>query len=239
MKRTGTRRNDKGTGRAALPLLLAAVLLAASADGRAQRVNFRVGGGLASHYGGGTRSVGALKLGVSYEHELPGNFSIEPGAYFCVKGYKDKDETVFMRDEDGNIVYDDDGNALTGLKNTTTNANYVEIPVLFNYYLEVSSLHYLCFSAGPYAACGVGGRRKVRGDTDKEEGERFFYAKKTFKEEGVRRFDGGVTAGVAYEFSRMFAVGVEADFGVFRFNRGGAKNIAGIMTFTYKLRTGD
>ena len=219
--------------------LLLSLFLVAISSVSAQRINFKVGGGLASHYDGSARSIGALKLGASYEHELSGNFSIEPGAYFYVKGYEDKDERVFMRDQDGNILYDDEGNARTGLKNTSTNANYIEIPVMFNYYLEVSPLNYIQFSAGPYVAYGVGGNRKVRGDTDKEDAERFFYTTKIFNEKGVNRFDGGISAGVAYEFSRMFAVGVEADFGVFNFNSDGAKNISGIITFSYKLRVGD
>ena len=32
---------------------------------------------------------------------------------------------------------------------------------------------------------------------------------------------------------------MEADFGVFNFNSDGAKNISGIITFSYKLRVGD
>lgn len=205
----------------------------------AQRIIFKAGGGLASHYGGGTRSIGAVKLGAAYEHEFPENFSIEPGVYFYVKGYEDKDERVLMRDNAGNLVYDDDGNVLTGLKNSSVNANYIEIPVMMNYYLEISSLHYIEFSAGPYAAWSIGGKRKVRGDTDKESGERFFYTKKIFKETGVHRFDGGIATSVAYEFNRMFAVGVEADFGLFNFNSSGAKNISGIISFSYRLRIGD
>ena len=102
--------------------LLLSLFLVAFSSVSAQRINFKVGGGLASHYDGNARSIGALKLGASYEHELSGNFSIEPGAYFYVKGYEDKDERVFMRDQDGNILYDDEGNARTGLKNTSTNA---------------------------------------------------------------------------------------------------------------------
>ena len=221
-----------------LVLIFAAMMITA-AGMWAQRVNFKVGGGIASHYGSGTRSIGAFKLGVSYEHELNGNFSIEPGAFFYVKGYEDKDERVFMRDQDGNILYDDDNNPRTGLKNSSVNANYIEVPVMFNYYLEISPLNYIEFSAGPYVAYGVGGKRKVRGDTDKEAGERFFYTKKIFDEMGVHRFDGGITAAVNYEFNRMFAVGAEADFGVFNFNSGGAKNITGIITFSYRLRLGE
>jgi len=206
---------------------------------QAQRVIFKVGGGLASHYGGGTRSIGALKLGAAYEHELSGNFSIEPGVFFCVKGYEDKDERVFIRDNDGNIVNDEEGNPRTGIKNSSVNANYIEIPVMMNYYLEISPLHYIEFSAGPYAAWGVGGKRKTRGDTDKELWERFFYTKKIFKEEGVHRFDGGISTAVAYEFNRKFAVGVEADFGLFNFNSSGAKNVSGIISFSYRLHTGN
>ena len=42
-------------------------------------------------------------------------------------------------------------------------------------YLEVAPLHYIEFSAGPYAAVGVGGKRKTRGDTDKNLQDRFYY----------------------------------------------------------------
>lgn len=224
------------TKRLALVMLLVSTAFAAAT---AQRINFRVGGGLASHYSGDTRSVGALKLGISYEHELEGNFSIEPGVYYYVKGYQEEDERVYMRDQEGNILYDDNNNPLTGLKNTSVSTNYIEVPVMFNYYLELASLHYLEFSAGPYVAYGVDGKRKVRGDTDKDDAERFFYTEKIFNERGVHRFDGGIAAGVAYEFNRMFAVGIEADFGVFNFNSYGAKNISGIVTFSYKLRVGN
>ena len=75
--------------------LLLSLFLVAISSVSAQRINFKVGGGLASHYDGNARSIGALKLGASYEHELSGNFSIEPGAYFYVKGYEDKVFAIF------------------------------------------------------------------------------------------------------------------------------------------------
>lgn len=208
-----------------------ATLLSASA----QKVNFQVGGGLASHYGGSTRNIGAFKAGVSYEHELSGNFSIEPGVFFYAKGYKDKNEEVIMRDDEGNVVIDDNGEVLTGVKNVTTSAYYVEVPVLANYYIELSQLHYIELSAGPYAAVGVGGKRKTRGDTDQEAAKRYYYEKNTFSEDGVHRFDFGIEAGVSYEFNRSFAVGAQADFGLINFHKDGAKNISAVLTFTYKL----
>ena len=199
-------------------ILSLSVMAAGTVAVHAQRVNFTIGGGISSHTGSSTDNVGAFKLGASYEYEIPGNFSIEPGVFFYAKGYKDKNESVYMRDDKGNIVNDEDGNPLMGVKNVSTGKFYVEVPVMANYYLEVAPLHYIEFSAGPYAAVGVGGKRN------------------TFKEKGTRRFDCGISAGVAYEFNRIFAVGVQTDFGFINFRKDGGKNISGILTFSYRLR---
>ena len=50
-----------------LPVIVSLLSLGCA---EAQRVNINAGGGLASHYGGSTRPVGAVKIGVSYEWEL-------------------------------------------------------------------------------------------------------------------------------------------------------------------------
>ena len=71
-----------------------------------------------------------------------------------------------MRDSEGKLVLDDNGNPMMGKKNVSTTAYYVELPVKANYYIELRPLHYIELSAGPYAAVGVGGKRKTRGDTD-------------------------------------------------------------------------
>ena len=217
-------------------ILAFSVIAASFVAASAQRVNFTIGGGISTHGGSSTDNVGAFKLGASYEYEIPGNFSIEPGVFFYAKGYKDKNESVYMRDDKGNIVSGEDGSPLMGVKNVSTGKFYVEVPVMANYYLEVAPLHYIEFSAGPYAAVGVGGKRKTRGDTDQDLPDRFFYEKSTFKEKGTRRFDCGVSAGVAYEFNRIFAVGAQADFGFINFRSQGGKNISGVVTFSYRLR---
>lgn len=141
-------------------ILSLSVMAAGTVAVHAQRVNFTIGGGISSHTGSSTDNVGAFKIGASYEYEIPGNFSIEPGVFFYAKGYKDKNESVYMRDDKDNIVNDEDGNPLMGVKNVSTGKFYVEVPVMANYYLEVSPLHYIEFSAGPYAAVGVGGSAK-------------------------------------------------------------------------------
>ena len=148
--------------RALLPFVLALTSLTLWA----QHPVLKLGGGWASHYGGSTRNVGAIKIGVGYEVELGGLWSVEPGVYYMAKGWKDRDRQVIVYDEDGEIVYDDEGNIVTGLMNVTSNTNYVELPVLVNYYVPLSTAHYLSFSAGPYVAWGVGGKAKTSGDTE-------------------------------------------------------------------------
>ena len=96
-------------------ILSLSVMAAGTVAVHAQRVNFTIGGGISSHTGSSTDNVGAFKIGASYEYEIPGNFSIEPGVFFYAKGYKDKNESVYMRDDKGNIVNDVDGNPLMGV----------------------------------------------------------------------------------------------------------------------------
>lgn len=218
-----------------LRTLLLFACLTAGAASYAQRIAIEAGGGLSSHYSH-SKAVGSFRIGLSYEHEFNNNWSVEPGIAFYAKGWKDPYQTVFLRDWDGNLVYDEEGNALTGIKNCSSDANYLEIPVLFNYYLQTRPAHYLVFSAGPYIAYGVGGNIKTQGDTDQEGSKRYFYATKTFDEEGTHRFDAGLSVGISYEFNRQFTVGIQGDFGLTEFNRQGDRNISGLLTVGYRLR---
>ena len=156
--------------------------------------------------------------------------------FFYAKGYKDKNESVYMRDDKGNIVNDEDGNPLMGVKNVSTGKFYVEVPVMANYYLEVAPLHYIEFSAGPYAAVGVGGSAKRAATPTRIYKTVFTTKSPLLRKKGTRRFDCGISAGVAYEFNRIFAVGVQTDFGFINFRKDGGKNISGILTFSYRLR---
>lgn len=216
-------------------LSLLSLLLFLVLSAPAQNLVFHLGGGLASHYGGSTRNIGAFKIGLGYEIEMNGLWSIEPGIVYFAKGWKDKDSEVTVYDDEGNVVYDDNGNAMRGEMNVTSNTNYIEVPVLFNYYVPLGSPHYLAFSAGPYVAIGVGGKAKTSGDTEQEGAARYYYEHSTFDQPDMHRFDAGITVGISYELNRQFDAGVRADFGLANVSRSGAKNIAVLLSFAYRL----
>ncbi|MDD7251259.1 MAG: porin family protein [Prevotellaceae bacterium] len=216
-------------------LLTLALLLLSMASASAQYLVFHVGGGLASHYGGSTRNIGAFKVGAGFEVELSQTLSIEPSLLYYAKGWKDHDLTVPLLDDEGHQLYDDNGNARYGKMNVTTNTNYIVLPVLLNYYLPLGRPHYIVFSAGPYAAYGVGGKQKTKGDTSRSGAERYSYEVDAFDVAGAHRFDAGITAGVSYEFNRQFDAGLQADFGLLNVNRSGGKNFSLVLNLAYRL----
>lgn len=201
----------------------------------AQHLIFHTGGGLTSHYGGSTKNIGAFKIGAGYEFELNQTLSIEPSLLFYAKGWKDKDKTVLIYDAQGNVVYDDLGNPMTGKMNVTSNTNYLVLPIVFNYYIPLSIPNYIIFTAGPYVAYGVGGKVKTRGDTSASGAARYYYDHNTFSQSDMHHFDAGITTGIGYEFNRQFDAGIETDFGLVNVNTAGAKNFSILLTLAYHL----
>ena len=202
---------------------------------QADNLIFHIGGGLSSHYGGSTRNIGAFRIGMGYDIRLPQSWSIEPAAYFYAKGWKDKNKEVPMYDEDGNLVYDDNGNLITGVMNVTSNTNYLEIPILVHYHLTLPSEHIMTFSAGPYAAYGIGGNSKTSGDTEQSGADRFYHSHSTFSQDNVHRFDAGITAGISYCFTESIEAGFSCDFGLTNVKREGSKNVSAIITLSYRF----
>lgn len=215
-----------------IPLVVAFAL---AHTARAQHIHFKFGGGLSSHYGD-ARCVGAFKAGVGVEWELGQRWAFSPGLEIYGKGWQDPNQTVYVFDEAGNPMYDEAGNPLTGVKNRSATQNYIELPLLFSYFLRTGESRYVVFSAGPYLAYGVTGKQKTKGDTDKEGGERFFYEKNTFDEPGTKRFDTGIQAFVGYQFANGVTLGLEGDFGLTKFNAAGDRNISGLVSIGYKLK---
>lgn len=221
---------------ALLLLLLLLMAFFAAVPGFAQQhFVFRVGGGIASNYGGSTRNVGAFNIGLGYEYELDQKWSVEPSVLFFSKGWKERTQTVPARDDNGNLVYDDNGNQVFGKKGTKSYAYYVEVPLVVNYYIHLSSPHYLNLTAGPYAAIGVGGNTETYGDTDRQGAQRLYYKKKTFDIDGVHRFDVGLTMGVGYEYDRRINLSLNADLGLLNVNATGGKNYSLFFAFAYRL----
>ncbi|MBP3775305.1 MAG: PorT family protein [Bacteroidaceae bacterium] len=202
----------------------------------AQHLVFHTGGGLATRHGASDRMIGTFKAGLSLELEFSQTLTFEPGLLYFAKGWKDKDKTVYIYDDQGNIVLDDAGNERTGVMNVTTNANYLVLPLLLNYYIPLQTPHYIMFTAGPYLAYGIGGKRKTRGDTSLQGSARFFYSQNTFSQEDMHRIDAGLTLGAGYEFSRMINAGIEVDWGLLNVSKGHhAKNVSMLFTLGYRI----
>lgn len=215
---------------AALTLALSLTAVPAAA----QNWLFKVGGGLASQYGS-ARPVGAYKIGVAYEHEFDQHWTFSPGIAFVGKGWKDPDTMVPALDDNGDRIVDEDGNEAFSRMNRSTSACYIEVPLLFSYYFRLGESRYWVVSAGPYAALGVAGKVKTKGDGTRTGSEKLYYDGKTFDEDGARRFDAGIQTYTGYRFASGLSVGVEADFSLTRFKSGGGRNVAGLIALGYSF----
>lgn len=211
------------------------LLLMCTANVYAQNLHFKVGGGLSSHYGP-SQMVGAFKIGLGYELELTQHWSFTPSVEVYGKGWKDPNETVFVFDDKTHQqLFNEDGTPMTGIMNRSATQNYLEVPLLFSYYLRTGESRYVVFTAGPYVAYGVNGKQKTKGDTDKSGASRYYYERKTFSEPGTHRFDYGVQTFLGYQFPTSFTIGIEADWGIGKFNTAGKRNVSALISLGYKL----
>ncbi len=225
-------RNAPSLHRMLRRLLLTAVMVATGAE--AQHLQLKIGGGFAAQYGD-ARAVGAYKIGVGYEYEFDQHWTFAPSLLFYGKGWRTPDTFVADLDGNGRPQYDDNGNLLTSRCRTTTAADYVEIPLLFSYYHRVGEHRYLVISAGPYAALGVAGTMKTKGDATHPGSEKIYYDAKTFDSDGARRFDAGMQAFLGYQFPTSLTLGIEADFGMLRFCNGGGRNVSALIGLSYNF----
>ena len=211
-------------------LLLLALVVAVPA----QTLQLKVGGGFASQYSD-KKVVGAFKFGVGYEYELSQHWAINPSFLFYGKGWKDQNQVVNIYDDNGEQVFDEDGNPVTGLMGRSVSANYLELPVLFNYYLRTGNAQYIVLGAGPYVSCGIGGKIKTKGDSERFGGERLYYDEKTFKKDGAHRFDTGIQAMAGYQFAMGVTLGVEADFGLLKYSSASGRNVSWLVSLVYSF----
>lgn len=215
--------------------LILSLFLALPLAAVAQNVHFKLGGGLSSHYGS-AESVGAYKIGIGYEWELGQKWAISPGIEFYGKGWKDPDVLQLAYDTNGDPVVNDAGEQMYATVNRTATQYYLQVPILASYFLRTGEARYVIFSAGPYFAYGVGGKQKTKGDTQFTGVERYYYETKTFDQSGTHRFDCGIQAFAGYQFANGFTIGLEADFGLCKFNSAGDRNISGLISLGYKLK---
>lgn len=194
----------------------------------------KLGGGMASHYGH-ARKVGSFKIGLGYEYEFDQHWTFTPSLVFYGKGWKDPDREVPVLDDNGQPVIGEDGTPRTSIMGRSTSANYLELPLVFNYYMRTGEGQYVVFSAGPYAALGVSGKAKTKGDGERTGSEKLFYTGDTFAKGGIRRFDAGIQLGIGYQFINSVTVGLEADFGLLPCEDNGPRNVSGLITISYNF----
>lgn len=217
-----------------LLMLLPLLCLAGTGAVHAQKWQLKVGGGLASQ-GVHNRVVGAYKIGVAYEYEFDQRWTFSPGLMFYGKGWRTPDESVACVDDDGNPMLNESGQQVYSLMSRSASANYVEVPLLFNYYYRLAESRYVVLSAGPYVSFGVAGKIKTKGDGSRIGSEKLFYEGNTFSLPGARRIDAGVQAHLGYQMPSGLTIGVEGDFGLVPFNRGGHCNLVGLVSLGYSF----
>lgn len=201
----------------------------------AQNLHFKLGGGLASHYGS-AKAVGAFKIGLGYEIELTQHLTFTPSFEVYGKGWKAPNEEVLVYDEETHQpILNEDGTPRKGIMSRSATQNYLEIPLLFSYYFRTGESRYVVLTAGPYVAYGVNGKLKTKGDTQQSGADRYYYENKTFKEAGTHRFDFGIQTFLGYQFPSSFTVGIEADWGIAKFNTSGKRNVSALVSIGYKL----
>ena len=215
--------------------ILLIFILSIGITAQAQHLQLKVGGGLAKldkH----SSVVPAWRLGVGYELEFDQHWTFSPAVIFAIKGWENPDEIVYKKDNDGNPVLDPDtGTPLTGVKNVSTITYHVEVPLLFNYYLRTKERQYVVFSAGPYAAYGVSGKTKVKGDTDRLGAERYYYDFDPFSDGDGKRFEVGAQVGVGYQFSNGVTAGVDFSYAFTKVD-GQRKPVSALLSFSYLFR---
>ena len=211
------------------------ILLCFAVLSHAQHLQLKVGGGL-SKLDRSSSVVPAWRLGAGYELEFDQHWTFSPVLIFAIRGWENPDEIVYKKDNDGNLVLDPEtGTPLTGVKNVSTITYHVEVPLLFNYYLRTKERQYVVFSAGPYAAYGVSGKTKVKGDTDRLGAERYYYDFDPFSGSDCKRFEVGAQVGVGYQFSNGVTAGVDFSYAFTKVD-GQRKPVSALLSFSYLFR---
>lgn len=126
-------------------------------------------------------------------------------------------------DANGNPILGPDGKPLRGdpmfsMMHRTYTTNYIQLDLPFNYYHRLGESRYLTFTAGPWLACGLAGRRTTEGDGTATNDRKVRYTDATFSLPGARRFDCGLKAGFGYQFPSSLTINLEGEFGLLKTN---------------------
>lgn len=112
------------------------------------------------------------------------------------------------------------------VKNAKMNELYLQIPVRIAARLPLGKDYYASLNAGPYIACGVGGKTSgsipYYHDAGSSDGNRLFkidtFGNILENNAGNRRLDGGIIVEIAFEYRRLI-IGAEAQVGLVKINQ--------------------
>lgn len=240
----------------------------------AQSIFFKIGGGFATQTGA-PRFIATAKGAIGYEYEFNQRFTFAPSLGFTGRGWQVNDvvtpdmlfddkgnmlnsdgQITTIRDEqaqrrvetigaDGQTVY---GDLMWSTMHRSYSANYVQLDLPFVYYLRQGERRYFTFTAGPWVAYGVGGKRTTEGDGRVSNDRKTRYTDNTFSLAGARRFDTGLKVGVGYQFPSWLTINLEGEFGLVPTNRistadasldpfgaHAGRNMSLMVTLSYKL----
>lgn len=238
----------------------------------AQSIFVKAGLGFASQWGAVGVHSGS-RIGLGYEYELSQTIGFAPTLSLVGRGWKVNDvetpDLLFddagnMLDALGNVtddpalqaqrpVIDPEGEVVPGefmksMMHRTYSANYLQLDAPFNFYRRVGMAQYVTFTAGPWVAVGIGGKRRTEGDGRVTPDRKSNYADHLFSLPGAHRVDCGLKAGVGYQFPSSLTVNLEGEFGLLKTNsitgtsvlndpfayRAG-RNVTIMLTLSYKL----
>lgn len=158
-----------------------------------------------------------VKLGVGMEYAFNDTWLLQPSLFLSQKGAK------FSATVSGNEA------------EVKFNAMYFELPIMAAARFNVANNTNIVVSAGPYLACGVGGKTRTKMSIS---GSKTDIKEKTFGSDAFDRFDAGLGVGVAAEFGRII-VGIDGQFGLVKLADlnldSNPKNINCAITLGYKF----
>jgi hypothetical protein len=201
--------------------LVAAMLILVTAASAQMSLGVKGGLNISNFHGDELSNKDAkigFHIGILADYEFMYSHAIQTGLFLTTKGFKSEYTSAV-----GNFKYRE-------------NLMYLQLPVHYAYKLYVSPGTRVVFHAGPYMACGVGGRRKATSGSLLGEWEN---VKKVFGDGNMqyKRFDAGLGLGVGAEFGPIL-LDLGWDMGLVNISRtrnGNIKNQNAVLSIGYKF----
>lgn len=182
------------------------------------------GVGISNWYGDdadGTDAKFAWKIGIGTEFSLGQNFILQPSLMFINEGMKANNGTLIMNNK-------------TLVGDITSQEDYLQLPIMFGYRINVDKGTNIVFTAGPYLAYGIAGKTKGEVKTSIASASTKY---DTFGDDGMdmKTFDAGIGCGVTGEFDN-FLIGIDGHLGLTDLQDDfKAHNMGAYLTVGYKF----